>query len=269
MNIRAVLVIPDLQVPYEDPVALNAVEQYMAAHRWDQVIYIGDFLDFDCISSHNKNNLRAVEGKRILLDYEMGNDILDRHEELVYKRNKNALFTLIEGNHEHRMERYLDANPQMSGMIEVEVGLRLKERGVKWVRNWSEGEIYRVGKASFVHGQYTNSYHAKKMVDSYGCSIFYGHTHDMMCIPRPHRGRKDLHVGQSLGSLCNNDLSYMRGRPSQWQQGFGVFFFLPNGNFTYYTPRIVDGSFIGPDGVLYTGKKPKKKKDALWRSLKR
>ena len=44
----------------------------------------------------------------------------------------------------------------------------------------------------------------------------------------------------------------MKGKPSNWQQGFMVLFLLPNGNYTYYTPRIFNHQFIGPDGVLYT-----------------
>ena len=30
-----------------------------------------------------------------------------------------------------------------------------------------------------------------------------------------------------------------------------VLFVLPNGTYTYYTPRIFDHQFIGPDGALY------------------
>ena len=50
------------------------------------------------------------------------------------------------------------------------------------VRSWSRGETHKVGKATFTHGLYTNQYHAKKMVDAWGESIVYGHTHDMMAI---------------------------------------------------------------------------------------
>lgn len=58
-------------------------------------------------------------------------------------------------------------------------------------------------------------------------------------------------MGQSIGCLCEYDQAYMKGKPSNWQQGFMVLFLLPNGNYMYYTPRIFDHKFIGPDGVLY------------------
>lgn len=244
----------------------------MAAHRWDGYLNIGDFLDFDCISSHNKDSLRAIEGKRILADYDAANAILDRHQKILRARNPKTRMAILEGNHEQRMERYIDANPQMEGMIEVEVGLHLKARRIEWIRSWSKGEDFTIGKAHFVHGNYTNQYHPAKMAAKYGDSIFYGHTHDMMC----HAIAAKLHpdkviVGQSIGCLCEREQSYMKGRPSNWQQGFMVLFKLPDGKYTYYTPRIFDARFIGPDGVLYDGNDyvaPKKQKDAIWRSMR-
>lgn len=253
MKVARWLVIPDPQVPYHDKRSLAAVEKYMADERWDGVIYLGDLMDFDCISSFNKENLRAIETKRLQKDYDIANEILDRHQKIVRARNRRATFVLIEGNHEYRVERLIDANPALEGLFEVPIKLRLKQRGFKWVPYWSKGDTYRVGRAVFVHGQYTTKYHAAKMVDAYGSSVFYGHTHDMMCYPRVHRGKEDLQVGQSLGCLCERDQAYMKGKPSNWQQGFGVFYFLPNGLYNYYTPRIIRHAFVAPNGKVYEG----------------
>jgi len=247
------LVLSDLQVPYHDLRSLAAVEKYMAAHKWDGLIYIGDFLDFDCISSFNQGFPRRTEGKRLLNDFDVANKILDRHQKIIKSRNRKAKFVLLEGNHEDRVSRYLDQNPQLEGLVSVQKLLRLKERGIEWVPSWSKGEVYKVGKANFVHGLYTNMYHAKKMVDAFGTNIFYGHTHDMMAVPRVVKTKHEIHVGQSIGCLCEYDQAYMKGKPSNWQQGFMVLFVLPNGNFTYYTPRLFNSQFIGPDGVLYNG----------------
>lgn len=247
------IVLPDMQVPYHDKRSMDAVEQFISKHKWDYYINLGDYMDLDCISSHNKNNLRAVEGKRIMKDYEAGNLILDRHQKIIQKKNPGAKFVLLEGNHEYRIERYIDANPQLEGMVEVEIGLRLEERGFKYVRCYKTGEHYTLGKANFHHGQYTSKYHANKMVDAYGDNIFYGHTHDIMCHPKVLKGKDKTLVGQSLGCLCDYEQSYIGKNPSNWQQGFAVFFFLPNGFFTYYVTRIFDHKFIGIDGVVYQG----------------
>src|SRR5262245_50642950 len=118
MHSYRVLVLPDIHVPLEDKRTMAAVEKYMADQQWNEVVYLGDFMDFNCISSHNKENLRAVQGQRIRKDYEAANVMLDRHQALA----PLAKFTLIEGNHDERIERYIDANPAVEGMLGVEKG---------------------------------------------------------------------------------------------------------------------------------------------------
>ncbi len=245
------IVLSDLQVPFHDPKSLKAVEAYMASHRWDGYLQVGDFLDFDAISSFNFGKPRLTENRRVKNDIQIANDILDRHQKIVRKNNKKAKFVLLEGNHEERIERFLDANPAFEGMLDVPKLLKLKDRDFKWVRSWSRGEVYKIGKANFTHGLYTNKYHAHKMLDAEAHSIFYGHTHDVMCIPRSRRDKTDLQVGQSLGCLCNIEQAYMKGKPSNWQQAFGIFYFFPDGTYTYYVTRIINHRFVGPDGIVY------------------
>lgn len=251
MKIEKWIIIPDLQIPYEDTKALSVVEKYMAAHRWDGLLYIGDFLDFDSISSFNIGKPGLTEGKRLSYDFQVANKLLDRHQKIIRSKNPKAKFVLLEGNHEERVKRFLEAHPQLHGLLDVPTLLNLYKRKIEWIESWSKGLVYKIGKASFTHGLYTNKYHAAKMLDAEAASIFYGHTHDMMCIPRSRRDKADLQVGQSLGCLCQMEQSYMKGKPSNWQLGFGVFYFLPDGTYSYYTPRIINYRFVAPDGVLY------------------
>jgi hypothetical protein len=246
--------------------------KYMADHKWDGLINIGDFMDFNCISSHNKENLRSVEGSRILKDYDHANAILDQHQRILRANNKKARYILLEGNHEYRMTRYIDALPQMEGMMEVDTNLHLEARGITWIPNWSKGTLFTKGNANFSHGLYTNQYHAAKMVNQFGVNVFYGHTHDVMSFPKSIKGTSKRIVGQSLGHLCQENLmGYMRGRPSNWQQAVTTFYFFPNGFFTYYVSLIFNHKFAAPDGTVYDGNdyvEPKKEKDAIWRSLR-
>ncbi len=252
-QVYRVLVIPDMQVPYEDKESVAAVEKYMADVRYDEVIILGDFLDLDCISSHNAKNLRAIEGKSIQADYDYANALLDRWQRIVRKRNPDARWVLLEGNHEYRAERYLDEHPQLRGLLEVERGLRLKERGFKWVRCYAKGEVYKLGKAHFHHGLYCGSNHARKMVENFGVNIFYGHTHDVIEWPKTTYGEDSTIIGKSLGCLCGPQ-PYMNGRPDNWQQAVTDFFFTDDGFFNHFVSRIFQHRLIAPNGKVYDGR---------------
>ncbi len=243
--------LPDIHTPYEDKRSLLAVEKMMADHRFDTYLLIGDFVDLDCISSHNKNNLRAVEGKRLMLDYQHAGEVLDRHQKIIRANNKQAEFVYIEGNHEHRIERYIDANPAIEGMFEVPTALEFGRRKIKWVPFWSKGAVHTIGKATFIHGRYTNDHHAKKHIQRYGCNVFYGHLHDVQSYSAEMMGEGNTLVGQSLGCLCLPQ-KYMQGAPDRWQQAFAVFEFFPDGLFTYNVVRIFKHRFIY-NGKVYEG----------------
>lgn len=251
-GVTKAIVLPDCQVPYHDKKSLKAVEKYMANHKWDYYINLGDFMDLDCISHHNQGQLRQVEGKRLKQDYDIGNEILDRHQEIVRRNNKKAKFVMLEGNHEYRIERYLDANPAAQGYVEVENALYLKERGIDYIRCYKEGKTFKLGKAYFHHGLYTNDLHAKKHALNFGKNIFYGHLHDIQGYSHTQHGDGSAIVGQSLGCLCEYQQSYIKGNPKRWQQAVATFYFQPNGHFSFYVSRIFDHKFIGPDGILYS-----------------
>lgn len=250
----SVIVIPDIHIPNEDKKTVAAIEHYM---KWrnsrksrcapiERGVQLGDFQDFDCISSHNANKLRKVEGGRIRSDYDAGNAVLDRWQGIIPQ------WDIIEGNHDERVERYVDANPETEGMVEMEVGLNLRSRGVKFTRFWTKGEILRIGKARFIHGRYTNKYHAAKHVQTYGENIFFGHTHDVQEYSQEFLGDNKTMTGQSLGCVCRYDVDYMRGGPSKWQQAFAVFHFQPSGFFNHFVVRVFNHKFISPEGELFT-----------------
>ena len=195
------------------------------------------------------NNLRAVENTRIFDDYKVAAEILDRHQAIIRKKNNNARFVFLEGNHEERMERYINANPACEGMLEVPIALELKRRGVEWIPYWSKGTVCKIGKATFIHGRYCTDHHAKKHVQSYGCSVFYGHVHDVQAYSAVTHGA--TLIGQSLGCLCLPQ-RYLQGHPDRWQQAVAIFEFLPDGNFQYQVLRIVDHKF-SYDNKIYHG----------------
>ncbi len=252
---KTALVLPDPHTPYHDPITYRAIEAYARDTWLDYWICLGDLMDFNCISSHNKNKLRLVEGQRVKQDYAVANKWLDTQTEACREQNPDCEMALLQGNHDERVERYIDANPAMEGMIEVPVGLRLEERGIKWVRSHSRGEKYQIGKASFIHGKYTNEHHAKKTAMNFGSPVYYAHTHDIQGYSRILDGDDSTVQAMSLGCTCLYDQSYMRGSPNRWQQAIGVFHFFAGGYFQPIVVPIFKHRFVGPtNGRVYDGR---------------
>lgn len=242
-----VLVFSDLHIPNHDEEAWKILNKVAKAGKWDHVVNLGDTMDFGCISRHNKNALRKVEGKRLQADYDLANKMLNELQKNARAKNKKAKFTFLEGNHDQWIEKWIDANPVVEGMFEVETQLNFKDRGIEWVR-YDERQLFRLGKANFHHGIYATQYHAAKHAHRFGCNIFYGHVHDVQSFSKVIFGEMSEVVGQSIGCLCRKDLDYKRGRPDNWNHAFMTMHFLDNGNFHYQIHRIFDGK------TVYNGK---------------
>ena len=90
------VIIPDLQIPYEDKRSLTAVEKYIAAHRWDGWLCLGDFLDFNELSSFVENRPGAVQ-EDVAETFTAGNRILDRDRALV---GSGTPLVLLPSNHQ-------------------------------------------------------------------------------------------------------------------------------------------------------------------------
>lgn len=251
MRIKKAVVLSDLQIPYHDKDALALVEKYVSKNKFDYYIILGDFLDFFQISSFNQGKPGNIEGQRILDDYNIANQILDKHQKLIRKHNKKCEFIFIYGNHCARVDKFIAANPQLKGLIEVERGLKLQQRGFKEVFSYPRGEVYKLGDLLIHHGLYTGTHHAKKMVDSYGQSILYGHTHSLQSHSRVRFDTQEIQIGQSLGCLCDYDQSYIGKDPKAWVKAFGIVYVLPNGKFNLYPIVINQNSFVSPDGDFY------------------
>ena len=254
MEVQKVLVLPDLHIPWEDEKSLWAVERYMADHRWDMVINLGDLMDLGCISHWNDGKAETMAMQsQFEDDLGMTQLCLDRQLAILRKKNPDVKFKYIQGNHEFWAKAMVEKNPSLRKTFDIPLRLGLRERGIDWVPFWeNHHNIVRVGKANFIHGEYVNDAHAKKTVLQYGCNIYYGHTHDVQEHSLVHRGDDSTLVGKSLGTLCRYDMPYMRGKPTKWQQAFAHFTIYPDGMYTEHTIRVFKHRFEA-EGVVYDG----------------
>lgn len=122
------LIIPDLQVrPGQDLTYLDWIGEYMVEQRPDTLVCIGDFFDLPSLSSYDKGRA-CSEGRRLSDDLDAGRRGMDRllrplrALQVKQKKNKdkvyrpNMVFTL--GNHEERLARHVDANPELVGFVD-------------------------------------------------------------------------------------------------------------------------------------------------------
>lgn len=256
------IVLPDLQLPYFDNLTILAVEAYMrdvaiSDEPWDGWLQIGDFLDFNELSSHNAGYEASIE-EDVYETFQAGNHFLDRHQAIMALGDKvrghPARMVLLEGNHDYRSYDYSQRFPMFERLLDYRRNLHLDERGVEWVECWKDKSLtFQLGNAHFIHGNYTNQYHAKKMVERYGCCIYYGHTHDVMEISIVQMGPDKTIVGKSLGCLCDYKQKYLRGNPTNWQQAISIFNVFPDGFYTEHTIRIFNHRFVGLNGKVYDG----------------
>ena len=246
------IILPDMQVPFEDRKSLAAVEKYMSAYKWDGYLNLGDFLDFAEISKYVKGKPGLIETD-VASTFAAGREILKRHAKILRTENVDCRMVLLQGNHDYRAMSYCEEHPELREQLDYAKNLGLAELDVEWVESWAKGKLFKIGNAYFLHGNYINKYHAAKMVDQYGVCVYYGHTHDVMTFPKMTKGNGQTLEAGSLGCLCRYDQSYMQGRPHNWQQAVTTMFVQPNGYYNLYISRIFNHRFVGPDGVVYDG----------------
>lgn len=248
------LVLPDLHFPHDDPEAWQPILEYAQSERWDFGLLLGDLMDVETLSDFNSKKPGLLEGKSYRRECDATNTFLDLWSHAVRKRNRAVRLSLIQGNHEERVDRYLDRYPMLRGTLDVPVVLNLKARGVQWVEHWRKGHQVRLGKATFIHGHSTTQNHAAKMVRDYGANVFCGHTHDVQEFSIRRQAKRDSIKGKSLGCLCRFEQDYMQGRPMNWQHAFAVFHFWPDGTFQEETIHIHKGRFVAPVGWKQYGR---------------
>ena len=116
-----ILVIADTQVkPTESLEYILWVGKYIHDTKPDIILMIGDWWDFPSLSSYDKGKASS-EGRRFVDDLTAGNKGL---ELLELEINKDPTYkprkVFCKGNHEHRVDRYVEDNPELKGTLGTE-----------------------------------------------------------------------------------------------------------------------------------------------------
>lgn len=212
----------------------------------DFFVFGGDNLDMDAVNHWeiDKGNRRGMEGKRLRKTYDDYNEqILDQ---LVLPDTCRKIW--MYGNHSEWLEQYIDQRPELEGFCEIERNLHLKDWEI--YRYEKEPNQVKIGKLTFIHGIYTNQYHASKTVNIFECNVVNGHNHDFQVAVKITPSTNEAHVCYSMPCACDLKPDYMKGKPSGWVNGFGIFYVQLNGNFNMY-PVISSKDHFIFNGKLY------------------
>ena len=133
------LMIPDTQCkPDIDMSYLTHVGKYIASKKPAVIVHIGDHADMPSLSSYDKGK-RKAEGKRVNRDIEASIEGMNRLLKPIYDLQQRELeefgevryrpkMVLTLGNHEQRIERHVEANPELHGLFGYD-NLRYKDMG--------------------------------------------------------------------------------------------------------------------------------------------
>lgn len=121
-----IIVIADTQVKAGSDLShLEALSVYIWQHKPKHIVHIGDHWDFESLSYYASP--LEKEGKRLIDDIRSGKDALklimqfvdERVAKAKGKTKYNPHMHFCEGNHEQRLKRFIDSNPQLLGLIDL------------------------------------------------------------------------------------------------------------------------------------------------------
>lgn len=241
---QKVLIIPDTHAPYHDKKAWGLLLRAAKVLKPDTIAVLGDFFDFYSVSFHGKHPQRRFTLQE---EIEAGAILLDDLESIGAKRK-----IFIAGNHEYRLERYLQEKaPDLWGVVDIASLLELKERGWEYV---PYKEYAQIGKLYLTHDTGCSGAQAiKRALTDFGGNIVIGHIHRAGVV---YQGclKGSTHVAASfgwLGDVSAADYMHKVKAERDWVHGFGVAYLEKGGNCHLQAIVMVDGRCV-IEGKLVT-----------------
>lgn len=189
-------------------------KKFVKSMKPDTIVLLGDFLDFNYLSSYDELLFKHRENKRILKDYEMLNKELDYFQ----KCSKEIIY--LEGNHEYRVTAAIAKNPNLEGLLEVPINLNLKERNIKWVPEMEQP--INLNGLYLLHGKNYGIHFTKKTLYEIGGNCVQGHCHRIQSHSMKQFAGEKEYTCWGIGCLSSKAPSYLRGRSNHHMNGLAI-----------------------------------------------
>jgi predicted phosphodiesterase len=253
MAVKTSVIIPDIQFPYHDGLALTKIIKVIEDIQPDAILQIGDAIDFPQVSRWTKGTAgeyaptlqKHIDGfKGVLRDLRAA--------------APNAEITWLEGNHDLRLRDFVKqyaAPLRTLDALTTESLFDLPLVGVDYVQG-----PHRVATNTYaVHGHEQAGYSSSpvawesKFGKRYGShrNIIFGHTHQPFLLSRAYgyEGKLEPRFTMNVGSIMDPvNASYIKDGSANWTMSFGVL--RDDGKRVY--PELV---LMNDRGFWFNGKK--------------
>jgi predicted phosphodiesterase len=251
---KRIVVLSDIQHPYEDRRLVRSVIKFIGEYQPDEVVQIGDLMDFPQPSRWSKDTAAEFQGS-VFEDSKYAIDRFLKPLRAVY----DGPVGVLEGNHDERprvyLARYAPALAE-SRAFHMDTLLRFDEFGVQWLPDFYDiapGWVATHGHKGGIRITQDAGKTALNAAVRFGKSVVMGHTHRMALVPKTfgYNADQETLYGFEVGNMMNMGLAqYLKGSTANWQQGFGVIH--TEGNYVNAQAVKIENSKFMVDGTVFS-----------------
>lgn len=223
---KRIVIISDTQIPYHARKATDAVIRFIGEYQPDEVVHIGDLMDYPQPSRWSKGSAEEFEGS-VFADSDQAKRLFLEPLRAVY----DGPVGVLEGNHDERprvyLARYAPALAE-SGAFHFEKMLDFDSFGITKLPTFYDvapGWIATHGHKGGIRLTQKAGQTAQNAADRFQKSVVMGHTHRLGLLPRTYGYDGNIQTlwGMEVGNLMDmKQAGYLKGATANWQQGFGL-----------------------------------------------
>ena len=251
---KRVVIIPDTQIPYHDERRLRAVIRFIGEIQPDEVIHIGDVMDYPQPSRWSKGTAAEFEGD-VYADSQRARAILLEPLREAF----SGPIGFHSGNHDERPRDYLSKYaPALAktGEFDLEKLLGLEEYDIQVLPDFYQvapGWLTTHGHRGGIRLTQKAGQTALGAAIRFGQSVVMGHTHRMAAASHSYGVGNNVSTlwGIEVGNLMDyRKAHYLKGAAPNWQKGFVIL----DISGSRVQPQLVDlkGRTFLVDGKDYT-----------------